>query len=463
MKRLAPFPFLAVMALLALGLGLFTGCSDSKSASGLLTINPAPNLHVESAYPIYVAFRDGNGAWQRLQASGNGGYSAPVSDPDGRYTVLMVMNRYMQGSTRVTQGYGDVIIVHGTLQETPSLWYGMSDNDFNGSPYIVSGSISNAPADPRKYLEVRMGQYGMWSGSNMNTSYQLYNPPQPGTHDLVAYIRSSIAFSPERFFVQRNIAMTGDLIRNIDFSATVAAEYSQLTLTGGEWGDTYAYVYGITANGTEVGASEYYANQRNIPFVILPAPASGDLYRVYGQVTSGDTWAQVTSWHGSPMDIVVPLPEQFTGVTVDYSGAAPIVGGLEYSADAYGAAKGYLVDFWGPDDNDAWHNWRCYLTPGALRGATSFSLPAPGSLPDWNDAWSLPMSPDPERSWRATAAGGAIAVAELLNLYVNGGSRYNITHDDGTALYSAICQSRSDDRSAPLTRNDRRGMSLFGY
>ncbi|MHB0935720.1 MAG: hypothetical protein ACYDCO_15260 [Armatimonadota bacterium] len=439
------FTLLAAAALLALVLGLFTGCSDSQSASGALTINPAPNLHPESPVPLYVAARSGNGAWQRLQAGGNGGYTAPVSDPDGRYTVLMVMDRRMQGSTRVTQGYGDVILVHGTVQEMPILWYGFGDSNPLSSPYTVSGSISNAPTSPYTSLEVRMGRYGMWSSDIYNrTSYQLYNPPPAGTWDLVAYTRSHISFVPEAFIVQRNIAMTGDLVRNLDFSTVVPAEAAQCSLSGGEWGDTYAYVEGITANGTELNVSDFYENQSTVPFVLLPQPASGDLYRVYGQVTDDNAVVQLTAWYASLQNRTVPLPEQFTGATVDYSGAAPVIDGLEYSSAIHGTAKGYQVDLWGIDDDENWHDWSCYLTPGALRGTGDFTLPAPSNLPGWNDDWSLPMAAGPERRWRIIAFGGTLSTAELLSLHLNGGSRYNVLHHDGTALYSASCESETD-------------------
>ncbi|MHB9133864.1 MAG: hypothetical protein ACYDBB_22590 [Armatimonadota bacterium] len=451
------FSLLTVATLLVLGLGLFTGCSDSRSSSGGLSLLPTPDLHSQSPLPVYVAFRDGDGVWQRLQESGNGSYTAPISDPDGRYTVLMVMDRLLLASTRVQES-GEVLLVHGTLQETSTLWYGLNDGNPDESPYTVSGSISNAPASLTTSLELRMGRYGMWSGNYTNPSYQLYNPPMPGTHDLIAYTRSHISFEPDTFIAQRNIAMTGNLVYNIDFSTAVAAQYSQLTLSGGEWGNRFAYVNGITANGTEVDVSDFYENQNSIPFALLPEPANGDLYRVNSQVSNDDAWAQLNTWHTSPANSTVPLPEQFTGVTVDNAGAAPAIHGLNYNSLSYGAAKVYVAHLRGVDASDNEHTWKCYVTPGALRGATSLTLPAPDSLPNWDAAWSLPNL---ERGWRVFAIGGGFSIADLLGLYLNSESLYRIPATDGAAFYSVGRQDASK-RSTPLTRNDRRGLQLLG-
>lgn len=289
-----------------------------------------------------------------------------------------------------------------------------------------------------------MGRYGMWSGYYTNTSYQLINPPPAGTWDLVAYTRSHIRFQPEAFIIQRNIAMTGDLVRNLDFSTVVPAEAAQFSLSGGAWGDTYAYVDGITANGTELNVSDFYENQSTVPFVLLPQPASGDLYRVYGQVTDDNAVVNLTAWYASLQNRTVPLPEPYTGATVDFSGAAPVIGGLNYSSAAYGAAKGYRVNLTGYDEDEHWHDWDCYLTPGALHGATSFTLPAPGNLPDWNDDWSLPIAAHPERRWRVFAFGGTLSTTELLDLHLNDRSRYDVPHQDGTVLYSAYCESETN-------------------
>lgn len=397
-----------------------TGCSDSDSDDLVLTD------------ALWVAFQDGEGAWQEIEIPQDMSFDAEelVTDPEGRYSLAIVSARAAEGAE--DNGSVQTITLKTTTAEIPEI-------DFSGTLDLEDTSlevtVDQASLDAGSvYLHARGDYVSVWNSDPLT----LY--PTTAPFDLAATLHPAGQDYPSKIIVE-------------PFDATALGQASTLDVVLGDFVDLsapytytftpsadeildYAEVYLMTANVTLAslgeegidGASEV---QYTAP-VDLNAVAPGSSYMLDLTIDLDDD-SSVSYYEGftaagnysvSGGDI----PYTFDGQYVADRSTGSLLPGVSWTeVDDGGNAIAYSSIFYGEANSIDYFATTLVTAGRAGAGDTGFAMPDLSSAQGWYPLWSIPSDAE-ERGGSSAAVLSSetlesLSVSNLTMLYLDGSPR----------------------------------------
>lgn len=175
--------------------------------------------------PLWVAFRDGDSPWERIDASGSGlVWRHRVGDLAGRYTFAVVSG-----------DEPDLSIYAGTLGEITRFTDRLNAASLPAVAAHLGGSVSGVPSG--SYWTAAAGSRRDSMVAETTNNYAI-GVRSAGTADLLAALSNGTGVSAEitRFWLKRDLGVAGDTLQAINFGdALLAAPGSpwQVTVKGG--------------------------------------------------------------------------------------------------------------------------------------------------------------------------------------------------------------------------------------
>jgi hypothetical protein len=324
----------------------------------------------------WVAFADGDGAWQPATARGLGNYGwEPVSD---RYSVAYVCRNTLQNT---------VEIVAATIAELPAIdvTCGLPPADRIAWTGKVSGT------SPGSQIVVTLGSpesLQMVAMVDSTGSYTAMVPPS--TYDIVAAAGSAPGASA--IVIKRGIEIAAPGSTDFDFGNAIVVKTASQPTAANPMNDEQVgvHLYGYTRNGAIIPLPlPLNAPAGEIGFVDVKALAPGDMQnltvdgsRANGQLMRGTT----ITLQGEPPNSIA-LPPVWDDVQLGESDATaasrpkvsftPYPKVLFYRMLVSGLERGH------PD-------WIMSVGAGWLGSRTSFELADLSAAPGFDAAWGPP-------------------------------------------------------------------------
>lgn len=359
----------------------------------------------------FVAFQDGNGAWQVVSGAG-GLYTLNITDSDGRYGVAIAC---------VNGPDVEVYILHATRAELSEITH-ECDEPPSQSFVTVSGTVGGLGTD--NWAQVFLGQGTGFTYPGMGT-YSLQTAP--GTYDLIAvkYVGFEIG-SVDKVLIRRNVNATTDTTQNIDFDSAEAFAPEMHTVTVlGTAGETVGSVT-FRSNGKTVAALGTPYN--TLRFAGVPTSRQvGNDFHVLSVTDFGPqrVLRTVLRHFKAPTDITVALPDAFTSPEVTTAATTPYAR-FTASWSAYPGAQAYVLSYRShhhetvpmgrAQKSSRQHggsvSWVIGLSANWLGANSSYTLPDFSGLSGWNNAWGFPTGRFVE--WTVTAASSNRNLADLV-------------------------------------------------
>jgi len=390
----------AIAAMLCAG-GL--ACKDDPAAP-----RPAPDRAVAVSYcapiaPIWVAFRDGDGAWIRETPSvagstttfrhsfttNRGAIASLTPILSGEFTVL----RVLYGAPDELSTDGDTTssdCLTGGFKSLRGTVAGIGETE---AAFIAVGSLGRAGVLPREGLDFTID--GVAAG------------PQ----DLVAARTAQAA--PPRLIIRRDLDLpNGSVVPTLDFASAEAFDMVTATLTianlGGDGDPVVDFSVLTTPHGEFFLPIAASGNGSPQPYLALPADKllAGDLERLHVSA-NGTTTRSADLYFRTPTDRTVTLGSRIEPPTISViPGAstprlrAHYVAQADYdkvSAIVYNqpTSTGFVA---------------ISMTPAyaALVGGYDLDVPDLGSVPGFDPLWALRAG---VINWTATRTGGSVPLA----------------------------------------------------
>ncbi len=338
-----------------------------------------------------VAFQDGDGPWITITPDGPGAYSGRVTDAKGRYGFAIAAP---DGLTQPA-----ITIYQGTLREMRDFTHAFCP--FNTGTITLGGEIQGAVPG------VNLATVAL--GANTSTPAVLV-PYQMaflagGTYDLLACRRTLSPSLIDKFFVKRNVHLTGNAIQNVDFAGPLAVSPTYHSVNAPQM--TTGSVTLLTANHTTLVVSEALsADSDPLTYAALPGFTS-DLYIANCMAFQQSGVLQTRqirklAFQG-PADKHATLPLLFGSPVV--TGGAD--GNIAARWGAYPHALAYNMQL-APTSGNQWSVW---VSAGWLgeQPIHHYTLPSLSTLPGWMAVWS---SAGGEQMWTADAITGNRPLAE---------------------------------------------------
>lgn len=391
-------PILLLLTLIVL---LFTSCELLFSETGMASFRLLDWDGVPTT-PLWVAFKDGDGAWQRLSRPGdNLVWSHLVTDPAGRYAFAVVY-----------PGGFPVHLFAGTLDEircftSISFQFPLPDTSLS-----VSGSISGLP-DGSSW-NVSIGARTEFPSAEVPAAYSS-GVRVPATYDALA-VRTTAAEIPDRLWLRRDLAVDKNISLPIDFTDPALSTPGlprQIAVSSGT----------LTAGSVAIQAST--SSIRNSWLVPGASSASGKPELNYLALPEGFARASdllVATGVSSGVQLLLSS-DQANPPELDFSGLSdfdsttfadgvlswkPLSGALRYSFTLPRVAGSI--------------RYRADVTPGYAGDSSRFTIPDLSSLDGWNPAWNFIPG---NGVATGTAAGGnctldSLTLQSSLNRYTKG-------------------------------------------
>ncbi len=372
----------------------------------------------------FVAFQDGNGAWQVAQGTG-GQYTLNVTDNEGRYGLAIAC---------VVNGEVNVSIAHATTNELTEI------NHECGVPsqnrVTVSGTVSGLGSDEGANISMDE-DFGFAYSANPNYSFQV----PPGTYDLIATRGPTATQSINKVFIRRNMAVTGDTTINIDFNSADAFDPETHTAvisgvaSGEEFGGEVMFLSDGKTFAWMGGGMEMVSNTFQFASIPTNRQVGNDIHGLDASAFANSTQRSVMRFFKAPMDINVTLPDPFTSPDVTTAATSPYA---RFTANwsSYPGAQAYVLEFGGeqvvkgrrtllrpvaipsnrPRPNRSRQIvglfWSVGLSVGWLGANSTYTLPDFSGLSGWNNAWGFPAGgPVP---WDVSVLASNRSLAELI-------------------------------------------------
>ncbi len=364
----------------------------------------------QAAQPDFVAFQDGDGAWQAAQSSG-GVYQMNVSDPGGRYGLAIVYTEVGHG----TGSSSHVQIFHATVEEVAEIRWDAGDPP--ATSYVtVSGTVTG-PAGNYAMIAMRQAQTSAFAG----TDYSLR--VAPGVHDLAAALFPSFDRA-ERMLLKRGVQVAGATTIDINFDSAEA--FATVSFTAGVEGGTGTYGNAVlsfeTAGGTTipiVQLSETDLGSFQLGGVPADKQQDEDMHSL--TVFSYGERRMAIRYFKQPNNLTVTLPPPFGDVSVTSAGETPYLR-LTAQWQPYQDAQGYYMIFTsetpqvsGRSRQVTTTTWSVNLSSGWIAGGSSYTLPDLSTVPGWNNGWGLVLVPRGSVSWEVGALTSNKALSDAIN------------------------------------------------
>lgn len=344
--------------------------------------------------PEFVAFQDGDGAWQAVQGS-NGEYRMEVTDSNGRYGLAVVYAEVLPGENSAST----VRILHATVGEIPEIYLDAGTPPIS-NPVTVSGTVNDSLGGKMATVALRHAE--TWVHPAWSRQYAV--EVEPGTYDLAASLFTvSSADRAERILLRRGVNIVADTTLDIDFDSAeaFAPEVHTITLLGMS-GDEYGEVDVLfrTKGGTSITiAQQWEMISDSFQFAAVPTTkqVDGDIHEVTLTAVSGQGEQRtVQRFFKEPTDLTLALPVPFGNVTVNLTPTTPY---LRPTAnwEPYQGAMYYRIQYSpnivaGARRTRQGHSstmWMVILSSSWLGGGGTYTLPDLSGVTGWKDEWAL--------------------------------------------------------------------------
>jgi hypothetical protein len=356
---------------------------DSAPATALVWgYHPDPLL----AFPVWIAWQDGDGAWTELTVEADGVFESEVADPEGRYGVVAVC-----------QGQGvNLQSIVGTLAEMDHVFTvcGMQpDPALVNVPITgtVGGLVSGDNADVK--IGGAAGDHAWPSFDYPDYSLQV----APAALDAVASLLPTGGSAPTKMILERGLDTTTGAFP-VDFSAAGVDTASRtLTLTGEGAEDAYTMADYWTTGG--LFAPTGFGSGATLDFSELPAAEREDGDLNYIEITVGDYMEDdgvvVNGAFLPGSDIEIALPTNDCTALVELSDARDLGFSVSWNVDA--AAVAYVARIYGYDNMTMTQKiWSLSLTPNRVGTAPAWSTPDWSAVSGWDALWGITADNYPE-------------------------------------------------------------------
>jgi hypothetical protein len=347
-------------------------------------------------FSFVVAYQDGGAAWQLAPAPTGDTYSFEIHAPS--YGVAYTCIGAAPGSTTTAQ-VRSVTAAYFAVGERTDLTLDVparcSDRQTMGN-IMLNGTVTNRPIGGT--LVVVWGGRTAFVGAQTG-NFQLSAPA--GTHDLLVVHAVPVGngdFYSDEVFVARDVALSSNTNRNINFGEAVAT--SQYYVDTSAVGDPGARITTTTTLYTANGTSGQLVRETGNPELQALSDVqmkSSDVYDQSIQVSVLGRSATVTTATSEPTDMEWNPPAPFGAVQSSVAAKQPYVI-LQSTWPAYADVDGYMWNATqqlsgsqcGGNTNTACTIiWQAYLSPGVTGAMPAFRMPDLAALSGWKSALEL--------------------------------------------------------------------------
>ena len=312
-----------------------------------------------------------------------------IEDAEGRYGVATLCVNPERGDVEVE-------ILYYTLREVSSLYVACSfDDDEAPADYALRGRIKGVGEE--EIATVFAGADNA-TVDGLEPAYTLELPQD--SYDVVAAKYEGASATPNSF-ITKEVTLDADKTLDLDFTGpdALVADVKTIKVDGVKRRDTLrGSVTLVTASGTLVNVGDLDRDVIGSYAAVPAAKALEDaLYTVQvddvdiSEDRTAGTARTVLRTLMRPDDLTLTLPPPFGPVEITVQAAGPYL----YPAaqwQAYAGNDGYNLFYRQRDEVET--NYYIFQSPGWLRSDESYSytLPDWSALADWRDAWSLRVS-----------------------------------------------------------------------
>jgi len=398
--------------------------------------------------PIWMAFQDGTGAWQRVTptgtrfqfniASGRGGVAFVTPTTDAMIasqrtlakrmstvieTTLLMRNkavevrenryaaRYAARTSSLVDGF-DLSIFYGTQAELNSQG---TSQCLAGAGKTVNGSVANVALT--QTADISLGD-AFSSVTGGTTSFTLTGVPD-GALDLVAsrgeFNTTTFQTTVDKLIIRRGVnAANNSTLPVLDFNGTEAFAPAEANITVGNLGTDVPIVSTsyFTASGT-TGASIFSGFQTGTgPYKYYGVPTArqiaGDLHFAFVIATPASQTADNARFRGlffkDPTDRTVTLGAVLPAQTISVASTTPYVR-LRATGSVTADYNKYVQVIYAQGSATVARSVSIGASAGYLSNATTydFTIPDFSGVAGWDNNWGLKTGVETE--WNVSGAG----------------------------------------------------------
>ncbi len=359
----------------------------------------AAKLSVEASGAVWVAYRDGEGAWQVLRGS-------PESADEERYTLELKDAETRYGVAHVCAdeaGEVNVVLSYATLAEGASVATPCPSDEADADFYTLSGSLSGLAEGETARV------YGEFLADKVTSAENTYALAgfTAGVYDLLVTVQRASAtpdeFSPPKeMLVRRDIAVQNDKVLDLDLGQAVSTSIRNVTIDNVASGsEVSSSVSLVTERGAsaELGAFVTEAAQTAFSFDYagLTAPTDRAVYHLSVGSFSEEAGGALLSrslrrTFAAPENVTLSLPEPLGAAELRSEEARLKMIWRTYAADA-----SYTLTL---EDSSETSETRYvvalsapWLLDAASEAELSYPLPDFSALPGWSETWTLGADP----------------------------------------------------------------------
>src|SRR5690349_4402877 len=287
---------------------------------------PVPDRAVAVSYcaaiaPIWVAFRDGDGAWTRETPSVAGSTTTFRHTFTGNRAAIASLTPVLDGEFSVLR------VLYGAPEELSTDGDTTSADCLTGTPKSLHGTVSGIATTDAAFIAVGpLARTGVVPREGLDFTIE---GVAAGPQDLLA-VRTAQA-APPRLIIRRDLDLpNGSVVPTLDFASAEAFDMVTATLTianlGGDANPVVDFSVLTTPHGEFPLPIAASGNGSPQPYLALPADKllAGDLERLHVSA-NGNTSRTADLYFRTPTDRTVTLGSQIATPTISViaGGAAP--------------------------------------------------------------------------------------------------------------------------------------------
>lgn len=389
------------MVKLLLGV-LLVGCGGGLEPNDGVSDTPTDNptgdgqtLPVDARGAAWVAFQEGEGAWQVLE--GEERYALELH-PNAKYGVAHLCADEA-AAAKVTEV--SVTLTYATLAARSEVATPCSVDAPDPDFYTLSGQVSGLSGDETAYVDSEFGTSRVTSEG----AYSLAGFTA-GTYDLLVTVRDTPDTSdtsnplspPSKILVQKDISIQKDQTLDVDLSSATMTVLREVALDGARSGEeVYASVSLFTRRGASAALGffadtlEESAGDEAVSFdyAALPTLGAGTEYRLLVESVledEGDLSSRALERTFTVPDdnTTFRLPDPLGTAELSLRDSLP-----ELTWDAYAENADHRIVLEDSSNETEGETRYVIFLDDTWLAKTTYTLPDFSTLSGWQDAWTL--------------------------------------------------------------------------
>jgi hypothetical protein len=396
------------MRAVLVGCAIVVGCGGGGTPTGdggndgtnpnattvMFTLNDVPTD--AGAFAFVAAYQDGDGAWKPAPARSGDTYAFDVRSATWGFAYTCQVNANVNGSPTAVR---NVVEYHFAVAERTSWTGDILTRCTDRITYVeLSGNIVNPlrGTNSGNYRVAYNGTVVFVNKTPTTATYAMLVPP--GTHDLLV-LHVTDRNTPgdllaDGAIVQRNVAVTAAMTRDVDVQAAVPTRQLTFSLpaSGAPMSSETATDLS-TANGTVVRLAGLTQTPLVSPALATSQVAAGDLYDQRATVEFvKDQAVTITTATTTPANVPIATAPTPLGATTTTSAATMPYPRYRSTWPGYAGAVGYTWTLAqtppaaGCGGSACSITWTASVSPGAAGAMPSYTMPDLSNLPGWSQA-----------------------------------------------------------------------------